>query len=78
VNFDVEILRFVTLCSAVAGYQRYIGPCCVHLHGEMKGGVYNSVSFFTILSISLRAYIYIYLLSGYRKPLREIRNILMT
>jgi flagellar motor switch protein FliM len=26
----------VTLCSDVAGYQHFGGPCCFHLQGEVK------------------------------------------
>jgi len=27
----------VTLCSNVAGYQRFGGPCLLHLQGEVAG-----------------------------------------
>jgi hypothetical protein len=36
VMFQVEVFWVVTLCSAVIGYQRFRGPCCLHLHGEVK------------------------------------------
>jgi len=33
-RIQVRVFKVVTSCSAVAGYQRYGGPCCLHLHGE--------------------------------------------
>jgi hypothetical protein len=36
VAFQVEVLRVVTLCGVVVGYQRFRGPCCLHLEGEHK------------------------------------------
>jgi hypothetical protein len=33
VMFQVEVFRIVTPCSVVVGYQRFRGPCCVHLQG---------------------------------------------
>jgi len=35
VMFQVEILRFITPCSVSVGYQRFGGPCCLHLRGEV-------------------------------------------
>jgi len=34
VMFQVEVFWVVTPCSDVAGYQRFRGPCCIHLQGE--------------------------------------------
>jgi len=34
--FQVDILWVVTPCSFVVGYQRFRGPCCLHLQGEVK------------------------------------------
>jgi hypothetical protein len=34
VMFKVEVSRVVTPCSAVVGYQRFTGTCCLHLQGE--------------------------------------------
>jgi hypothetical protein len=31
VKIPVEAFWVVTLCSVVAGYQRFEGPCCLHL-----------------------------------------------
>jgi hypothetical protein len=31
---QVEVCWVVTLCSVVVGYQRFGGPCCLHLQGE--------------------------------------------
>jgi hypothetical protein len=36
VLFQVEVLWIVTPCSVVIGYPCFRGPCCLHLHGEMK------------------------------------------
>jgi len=32
VMFQVEVLWVVTPYSAVVGYRRFGGPCCLHLH----------------------------------------------
>jgi hypothetical protein len=34
VIFHVEVFWVVTPCNVVLGYQRFGGPCCVHLQGE--------------------------------------------
>jgi hypothetical protein len=34
VMFQVEVFWFVTPCSVVVGYQRFRGPCCLHLQGH--------------------------------------------
>jgi len=34
--FQVEVFCVVTPCSIVVGYQRYKGPCCLYLQGEVK------------------------------------------
>jgi hypothetical protein len=34
---QVEFFRVVTPCSVVVGYQRFRGPCCLHLHPENGG-----------------------------------------
>jgi len=36
VMFQVEVFWVVTPCSEVVGYQRFRGPCCIHLQGEVK------------------------------------------
>jgi hypothetical protein len=36
VMFQVEVYWVVTPCSVVAGYQRFGGPCCLHLQDEVK------------------------------------------
>jgi hypothetical protein len=33
-NIQVQIFWVVTPCGFVVGYQRFVGPCCLHLHGE--------------------------------------------
>jgi hypothetical protein len=33
----------VTLCSVVIGYQRFRGPCCLHLRGEVAGMGKNGI-----------------------------------
>jgi hypothetical protein len=33
VKIQVEVFWVTTLCSVVVGYQRFRGPCCLHLHG---------------------------------------------
>jgi hypothetical protein len=33
-KIHVLVFRAVTLCSVVVGYQRFRGPCCLHLHSE--------------------------------------------
>jgi len=38
VNIEVEVFWVVTPCNVVVGYQRFRGPCCLHLQGE-DGGV---------------------------------------
>jgi hypothetical protein len=35
VMFQVEIFWVVMPCSVVVGCQRFGGPCCLHLHGEV-------------------------------------------
>jgi len=30
-RFHVEVSWVVTLCGVVVGYQRFGGPCCLHL-----------------------------------------------
>jgi hypothetical protein len=37
VNIQVEVFRVVKPCSVVVGYQRFGGPCCLHLQGEANG-----------------------------------------
>jgi hypothetical protein len=36
VKIQVEAFWVVTPCSVAVGYQRFRGPCCLHLQGEMK------------------------------------------
>jgi hypothetical protein len=40
VKIQVEVFWVVMPCSVVAGYQRFGGPCCLHLQGtgDMKLG----------------------------------------
>jgi hypothetical protein len=33
-NTEGEVFRVVIPCSVVVGYQRFRGPCCLHLQGE--------------------------------------------
>jgi hypothetical protein len=35
VIFQVAVLRVVTPCSVVVGYQRFGGPYCLYLQGEV-------------------------------------------
>jgi len=37
VKIQVVVLWVVTSCSIAVGYQRFEGPCCLHLHGEVRG-----------------------------------------
>jgi len=37
VMFQVEVLWVEMLCSVVVGYQRFRGPCRLHLQGEENG-----------------------------------------
>jgi len=32
----------VTPCSVVVGYQRFRGPCCLHLRGETSASYHNT------------------------------------
>jgi len=41
VIFQVEILWVVTPCSVVVRYQRFRGPCCLHLQDEVKWSEVN-------------------------------------
>jgi hypothetical protein len=34
VKIQVEVFCYVTPCSVVVRYQRFEGPCCLHLQGE--------------------------------------------
>jgi len=43
VRFQVEVFRVVTPCGVLVGYQRFRGPCCLHLRGEVA----SSQSHFT-------------------------------
>jgi hypothetical protein len=36
VMFHVEVFWVVTLCIVVIGYQRFGGPCCLHLQGVVS------------------------------------------
>jgi len=36
VKIQVEVFWVVTPCSVVAGWQRFGGPCCRHLQGEVR------------------------------------------
>jgi len=36
-DIEFEIFWFVTPCSVVVKYQRFRGPYCPHLHGEVNG-----------------------------------------
>jgi hypothetical protein len=36
--FQVEVFWVVTPCYVVVGYQRFGGPCCLHLQGDVIGG----------------------------------------
>jgi hypothetical protein len=36
-KIHVMVLLVITLYSDVEGYQRFGGPCCLHLQGEMNG-----------------------------------------
>jgi len=36
VMFQVKVFWDVTPCSVLVGYQRFRGPCCLHLQGEVK------------------------------------------
>jgi hypothetical protein len=35
-QIKVEVLCFVMPCSVTVGYQRFRGPCCLHLQGELQ------------------------------------------
>jgi len=35
--FQVEVFWVVTPCSVVVVYQRFGGPCCLHLQGDVAG-----------------------------------------
>jgi hypothetical protein len=37
--FQVEVFCVVTRCSVVVGYQRFRGPCCLHLQTEDDGNM---------------------------------------
>jgi hypothetical protein len=34
-NIQVEVVWVVASCSITVGYQRFGGPCCLHLQGEV-------------------------------------------
>jgi len=34
-QIQVAVFWVVTPCNDVAGYQRFEGPCCLHLKGEV-------------------------------------------
>jgi hypothetical protein len=34
VIFEVDVLLVVTLCNVLVRYQRFGGPCCLHLQGK--------------------------------------------
>jgi hypothetical protein len=36
VEIQVEVFRVVTPCNVAIGYQRFGGPCCLHLQCEVK------------------------------------------
>jgi len=36
VKIQVEVSWVMTPCCAVAGYERFEGPCCLRLHGEVS------------------------------------------
>jgi hypothetical protein len=36
VKIQVEVVWVVTPCKVVVGYQRFRGPCCLHLQGEVN------------------------------------------
>jgi hypothetical protein len=36
VKFEVEVFWYVASCSDMVRYQRFGGPCCLHLRGEVK------------------------------------------
>jgi hypothetical protein len=37
--FEVEVFWFVTPCTVAVGYQRFGGPCCLHLYSEDGGSM---------------------------------------
>jgi len=37
VKIQVELFQVVMLHSSVVGCQHFIGPCCLHLQGEVTG-----------------------------------------
>jgi len=37
VKIQVEVIWVVTPCSDMVGYERFGGPCCLHLQGEDGG-----------------------------------------
>jgi len=41
---QVEVFWVVTPCSVVVRYQRFRGPCCLHLQGEVARMAENSIS----------------------------------
>jgi hypothetical protein len=45
VIFQVEVFWFLTPCSVVVGYQRFRGPCCIHLQGDVAGMEENAGDF---------------------------------
>jgi hypothetical protein len=36
IKMQVMVFLVMTPCNAVVGYQRFEGPCCLHLQGEVK------------------------------------------
>jgi hypothetical protein len=43
VMVQMEFFLVVTPCSVVVGYQRFRGPCCLHLQGEVVSVGENGV-----------------------------------
>jgi hypothetical protein len=36
VEVEVEVFCIVTQCSVVVGFQRFVGPYCIHLVGDVS------------------------------------------
>jgi hypothetical protein len=49
-----EVCRFVTPCSFAVGYQRFRGPCCLHLQGEVL--VFHRISSHLSKCVSLHSF----------------------
>jgi hypothetical protein len=72
VKIQVEVFWVVTPCNVAVGYQRFEGPCCLHLQGEVKRW-YRST---TLHGVTTQKQICGFLMSNHNLQVYDVRQLI--